>query len=127
MSTDYNKGLADGVSLWAEACKRMPNCDECPIQQIAGLGVRCQDFISQFPAKAANLFKEMTEKDWTYFDEFVQRFPACSLGVEAVSAFCCRKAVFEGYLDCDKEGDACMECWKERYNGDVTEMTSLEE
>lgn len=124
MTKNYESGVVDGVALWAEACGKT-QCSECPINQI-GAGTRCQDYIAKFPAKAVNILKEMKGLPHTYYEEYMSRFPACDLTVEALSLLICRKAVYEGYLDCphgseEKNEEACLACWKEAYKGDAVE------
>lgn len=118
----YQQGQIDAIQLWGTTCGKEANCIECPIGKIRGTGVTCQEFATQFPAKMLSLLKEMNEGEINYYEEYCIRFPECNLPVEVLAACTCRKAVFEGYLDCDKSDDitACEACWKERYISDIT-------
>lgn len=121
MQKSYNRGMIDGIKLWGDVCQVMENCDRCPIALIAGANVTCAQFASKFPEKTCSLMKEMREKDHTYFDEYVTRFPNCNMNVEDLSFCACRKAIFEGFTGCDNEDqDECIRCWKQTYGGDVT-------
>lgn len=121
-SKSYNQGMIDGIKLWGETCGRQGTCENCPIGSIRGTNVTCQDFAKQFPAKMLSILKEMKEGTLTYYEEYCTRFPECNLTVEELAACTCRKAVFEGYLGCEKADDqsACEMCWKETYSSDVT-------
>ena len=69
------------------------------------------------------------EGELTYYEEYCTRFPECNLPVEVLSLALCRKAVFEGYVECPHTDDeqACLNCWKEVYSGDVTEVQEEED
>lgn len=117
----YQQGMVDGLELWGRVCGEQSNCDNCPIGLIRGTNVTCQDFARQFPAKMLSLLSEMDAGETTYFNEFCIRFPECNMDVEAVSKLACRRAVFEGYLDCECTDDSeCLNCWSKRYVGDVS-------
>lgn len=123
----YEQGIIDGVKLWGDVCKSKENCDRCPIQDIAGANVTCAQFASKFPEKTVSLMQEMHNEDYTYFNEYVTRFPNCTLTVDELAQCACRKALFEGYVECDAEdSDACVKCWKETYSGDITEIEQTE-
>lgn len=117
--SSHEQGMVDGIKLWGEVCGSQGNCDECPIGSIKGVNVTCQDFARQFPAKMLSILKEMSDEDYTYYKEYCTRFPECNMPVEVLADCVCRKAVFEGFTACES-GD-CVECWKEKYAGDVTE------
>lgn len=119
MSNSYNQGEVDAIKLWGEVCGSQANCEQCPIGSIRGTNVTCQDFARQFPAKMLSLLKEMNNEDLTYFKEYCMRFPECNMSVEDLSMCACRKVIFEGYTDCS--GGDCVNCWKEKYTGDITE------
>lgn len=119
----YQQGVIDGIGLWGRACGKQGNCDVCPIGSLRGAGVTCQDFAKQFPAKMASILKEMDEGQLTYYEEFCMRFPSCQLDVATLALTSCRKAVFEGKVDCPRmeETGACEECWLQPYVTDVSE------
>lgn len=124
----YQQGQIDGLKLWGEVCGRQGNCDMCPIGQIRGANVTCQDFARQFPAKMLSILTEMRDGMITFYEEYCTRFPECNLDVETLAECACRKAVFEGDLTCqESEHSNCVNCWKAKYTGDVTAEVSAEE
>lgn len=50
------------------------------------------------------------------------------MSLNEVTVCFCRKALFEGYIDCEvtNSEDACRNCWLEPFSGDVT-MARTEE
>lgn len=123
-SKSHQQGMIDGIELWGKTCGRQGTCENCPIGSIRGTNVSCQDFASKFPAKMLSILKEMNEGELSFYEEYCIRFPNCNLDLETLAACTCRKAVFEGYLDCEKASDtaACEACWREKYVADVTEF-----
>lgn len=126
----YNQCMIDGIELWGKVCGKTGSCLECPISNIRGTNVTCQDFAKKFPAKMLSVLKEMNEGEITYFDEYCMRFPDNQMPVDYLAHCMCRKMVFEGYLDCpvldcDEDNpeaeEKCIACWKEQYIGDKTE------
>lgn len=115
-----NRAMAEALALWGRVCGRQGACEECPIGTLRGANVTCQDFARQFPEKMLSILKEMDKGEITFYEEYCIRFPDANLPIEAVSACMCRRAVFEGVLDCDKSDDECRACWEEQYKGDVT-------
>ena len=120
-SKSYEQGVQDGVKLWGEACGKQANCDSCPIGMLKGANITCQEFAQKFSPKMTSMLKEMRDGDYTYFDEYVTRFPETKDNVEDVSGYICRKYVFEGEVDCPYSDDAerCKACWLEQYEGDI--------
>lgn len=114
----YERGLQDGVALWGAVCGSQANCKVCPIGVVRGAGVTCQDFAMHFPQKFISILKDMNQQDYTYFDEYCSRFPESNLNVDDLMQVACRKAIFEGYLEC--KGGNCKDCWLETYTDDVT-------
>lgn len=122
MHMTYEQGIIDGVKLWGTACSGQGNCDSCPVSVLTGANVTCAEFAKKFPEKMAGMFSDMTKEDHTYYNEYCLRFPNCNLPVEVLAECACRKAVFEGNVNCEVEGEsACVDCWNERYYGDVTD------
>lgn len=121
----YNQGQIDALQKWGSACGKQPNCEACMINSVKGDGLTCQEFAAQFPAKFLSLLTEMSNSEYTFFDEYVTRFPNCNLDVDTLAEVACRKAVFEGYTGCD--GGDCVSCWKQSYVGDVTESVDNSE
>lgn len=126
----YNQGMIDGLELYGRVCGKTGNCLDCPIGNIRGANVTCQDFAKQFPAKMLSLLKEMDKGEITYYEEYCMRFPDNQMPIDIFASCMCRKAIFEGYLDCpvaDSEDDdalvteKCLACWNEKYIGDKTE------
>ena len=74
-SKSYEQGVQDGVKLWGEACGKQANCDSCPIGMLKGANITCQEFAQKFSPKMTSMLKEMRDGDYTYFDEYVTRFP----------------------------------------------------
>lgn len=121
-SSSYQKGMVDAIQLWGNACGHQANCVECPVGAMKNLNVTCQDFARQFPEKMLSILKEMDQGQLSYYEEYCTRFPESSLSLKEVSLVTCRKAIFEGYLDCEENNeDACVACWMEAYVGDTTE------
>ena len=118
----YNEGAVDAISMWGRVCGSEGNCVVCPINTLKGAGVSCQEFAAKFPQKMMSILKELDRDDVTYYNEYCMRFPESAMPVEVLAACVCRKAVFEGYLDCEdaNNNQACIDCWRERYTGDVT-------
>lgn len=121
MAETYNQGQVDAIEMWGRVCGSKSDCDDCAIKVLRGEELSCQEFASQFPKKFLSLLSEMYNDRYTYYDEYITRFPACNMSIEDLSKCACRKALFEGYTDCDKTN--CTECWNEEYTGDVTEET----
>lgn len=117
MNDTYSKGLIDGIRLWGEACGRQASCDTCQLGLLRGCDMTCQEFASKFPEKMLSLLKEMNSGVISYYDEYALRFPSSQLTVEELAICTCRRAIFEGYLDCDSGDDtgACVECWLKPY------------
>lgn len=125
MAQSYKQGMIDGIKLWGEVCGKQGNCEDCPIGTIRGANVTCQDFARQFPAKMLSILSEMNEGEITYHQEFCTRFPECNMDIETLADSACRKAIFEGYLEC--EGGDCVACWQQSYVGDVSEADDEDE
>lgn len=118
MGKSYEQGKQDGLELYGRVCASQANCEECMIGQLRGESVTCQEFMKQFPSKMTSMLTEMDSAEFTYFNEYVTRFPNCNLSLEDLADVVCRKAIFEGFVRC-KGGD-CKICWSEKYVGDVT-------
>lgn len=115
-----NEAMAEALKLWGTVCGSKGACETCPVSAFLDTGMTCMDFAKAYPKKFLSILKDH-EGEHTYYNEFCIRFPQCDLSDVECSSLFCRKAMFEGYLDCDKSDDACLECWKEQYAGDVTE------
>ena len=120
MQKSYRAGMADGLKLWGEVCQKEVSCSACPIGQMKGLNVSCQEFASKFPMKMISILEEIKNNGTTYYEEFCARFPEMDLIEEDLAELACRKAVFEGYVDCNKSPEECLAWWKEKYIGDRT-------
>lgn len=119
MSKSYNQGVQDGIALYGKVCSSQSSCSDCMIGQLRGESLTCQDFMKQFPGKMVSLLTEMDSKDYTFYNEYITRFPNCGLTVDDLSDIVCRKAIFEGFVNCEC-GD-CKSCWLQTYTDDVTE------
>ena len=128
----YEDGLADGVKLWGEACSRMGNCGDCPLGDLRGDKTTCAEFCKQFPKKSVSALKSALDADYTYYDEYLTRFPNCDTDVETLANNVCRQFVFGGFANftCDKDvvenPSLCVDCWLHKYEMDV-EPTETEE
>lgn len=119
MSKSYEQGVQDGVALYGKVCSSQSSCADCMIGQLRGESLTCQEFMKQFPGKMISLLTEMDSKDYTFYNEYITRFPNCGLTVDELSDIVCRKAIFEGVVNC--EGGDCKSCWLQTYTDDVTE------
>lgn len=119
MDKSYEQGKQDALELYGKVCGKQSSCSDCMIGQLRGESLTCQEFMAQFPGKMISLLTEMDSEKYTYFDEYVTRFPNCNLPLEALADIVCRKAVFEGFVAC--EGGDCKACWSEAYLSDITE------
>ena len=111
--------MSDILKTYGEVCS-IRDCSTCLIGAERG-DLSCPEFLSKFPDRASVLINQMANQKATYYNEFCKRFPKCNIGVEVLAECICRKAAFEGYLDC-QDGD-CVACWKEEFAGDVTVHT----
>ena len=115
-------GMIEAVQLWGRTCGRQGACDICPVGAIRGANVTCQEFAEKFPEKFLSILQEMDadEGTYSYYSEFCLRFPECQHPIENVAKIACRRAIFEGDVNCPygDEGD-CIACWNAPYEGDV--------
>ena len=118
MEKSYEQGKQDGLALYGRVCSQYSNCDGCMVEQLKGDSISCQEFMARFPQKMVSLLTDMSNKEYTFYNEFVTRFPNCNLSLDDISDTLCRKLVFEGYVAC--EGGDCRKCWSEGYVADIT-------
>lgn len=116
---DKNKYMADGIALFGRVCAKQGNCSECAVNNVRGANITCQDFARQFPQKMLSILREMDGEETTYYSEFCMRFPQSNMPVEELANVACRKALFEGFVDCEDDSD-CVACWNTPYQGDYT-------
>ena len=121
MGKSYRQGMIDAIEMWGTICGNNANCENCLIGAACETGITCQEFARRHPSKMISILEEMKKGETTYYNEYSIRFPNSKLSVEELSDCCCRKAVFEGYTEC--EGGNCVECWNDIYSGDVTELS----
>ena len=119
MSKTYEQGMQDAIELYGRVCSSQGSCPDCLIGQLKGEGVACQEFMRKFPGKMISLLTEMDSDKYTYYNEYITRFPNCTLDLKTLSEVACRKSLFEGYIACDGS-KSCEECWNEVYEGDIT-------
>ena len=116
-------GMIEAIQLWGRTCGRQGACDICPVGAIRGANVTCQEFAEKFPEKFLSILQEMdaAEGTYSYYSEFCLRFPECQHPIENVAKIACRRAIFEGDVNCPygDEGD-CIACWNAPYEGDVS-------
>lgn len=115
-----NEAMAEALKLWGTVCGSKGSCDTCAVVAFLDAGMTCMDFAKAYPKKFLSILKEH-EGDHNYYNEFCIRFPKCDLTEAECATLFCRKAMFQGYLDCEKSDDDCLACWQEKYAGDVTE------
>ena len=125
MGKSYEQGKQDGLELYGRVCSTQSSCSECMIGQLRGESISCQEFMKQFPGKMVSLLTEMDSAEYTYFDEYVTRFPNCNLSLTDLADIVCRKAIFEGFVSCN--GGDCKDCWSMKYTGDITEDLESEQ
>lgn len=122
MSKSYEQGLQDGLAMFGRVCSAQSSCEDCIVATLRGDGMTCQEFMLKFPGKMSSILQEMDHEVYTYFNEFVTRFPHCGRNIEDVANFVCRRAIFEGYAGCS--GEECVACWSQQYVQDETEEDS---
>lgn len=122
MSKTYEQGMQDAIQMWGECCGSKAMCTDCPIGIIKG-DVDCTEFAKQFPKKFVSLLKEWKNNGTiTYAEEFHSRFPQSPLSTEELTEMgYCRRALFEGYLQCERPSTDCASCWNEKYIADSEE------
>ena len=120
-------GEIAAVQLWGRVCGRQGGCDVCPISVIRGANVTCPEFAEKFPEKFLSVLKEIDadEGTYTYYSEFCLRFPQCRHSVENLAKLACRRAIFQGEVECPYAGnmEKCVDCWKKPYEGDIDSLT----
>lgn len=107
--------MSDVLKAYGEVCSNR-DCEGCLIGLDRG-ELSCPEFLAKFPERATALINQMQKQDVTYYNEFRRRFPSCNISSEVLSDCACRRAIFEGYLDC--QGDDCLACWNALYTGDI--------
>lgn len=121
MKKTYEQGAHDVVQAWAEICGA-GNCEECPVYVVTDAGVDCAEFARKFPAKFAALMLESAGGGVSYAQEYALRFPQSGFTSEELASLgICRKMIFSGVVDCDRDASECKGCWEERYEGDSDE------
>lgn len=113
----YEQGMQDAIEMWGNLCGRKASCNECPIGIIKGDQIDCTEFAKQFPKKYVALLQEDKNNGAiTYAEEYHVRFPASPLSTEELTEMgYCRRAIFEGYLKCDRPSTDCIACWNEQF------------
>ncbi len=123
----YEQGMQDAIEMWGDICSRKSVCSECIIGIIKG-DMDCTEFAKQFPKKFVSLLKEASEGSITYAEEFHVRFPASPLSTEElVEMGYCRRALYEGYLKCERPSTDCVACWNENFVKDEDQRAVEEE
>ncbi len=115
--TLYNKGYAKALQDFGNFCSGY--CVECPMLEVKGTELTCQEFMAEFPEKFASLMELTAGEQQTYLSEFRKRFKENTMTIEELSTNLCRKLVFGGNTDC--QGGDCRACWLEQYEDDVPE------
>lgn len=120
---DYNKGYVKALKDFGNFCNGY--CMECPMQDVKGTELTCQEFMAEYPEKFASLMEIASETEQSYLSEYRKRFLSNEMSLEELSSNVCRKLVFEGDTTCT--GGDCRACWQEEYVEDSTEYDDTEE
>lgn len=121
-SPDYRKGIEKGLQQWGTLCSGFGSCEGCPVHTAKGAEISCQEFAMKFPGMMAKILESAVEgKPRTYYAEYCSRFPNNTMPLDLVARSTCRRAVFEGALDCEvtDDVDACIACWNKPCLSDV--------
>ena len=113
----YEDGLVDSLRLYGNVCSSYGSCASCPVSQLLR-GESCTVYARQNPNGFLSALQQASNTEHSYYNEYITRFPDCTLSIDEISKSICRKAVFEGYISC--QGGDCKSCWLEKYGGDVT-------
>ena len=113
----YTDGLRDGIQKFGTFCKNHGDCSSCKISEHLNDDMDCAEFAGHFPQQFLAII-ESSDSNYSYYNEFCKRFSNSGLSIEELADSACRKAIFEGYVDCERED--CVACWNEHYTGDVT-------
>lgn len=111
----YNRGYVNALQDFGNFCTGY--CTECPMLDVKGTELTCQEFMAEFPEKFASLMELTAGEQQTYLSEFRKRFKENAMTIEELSTNLCRKLVFGGNTDC--QGGDCRACWLEQYEDDV--------
>ena len=127
MANEFQSGKVEALRIWGSVCSGIGDCSDCPIGQLTGVNLSCQEFATQFPEKFLSVLEEIYEGGRTYYHEYCTRFPNSNLSLEELATCACRKCIFEGDLSCDSNTlERCVACWSAPYKGDI-EVTDTEE
>lgn len=121
-STEFKKGVERGLQMWGIVCSGQGSCEGCPVQAAKGAEISCQEFAAKFPGMMGKVLEETVEgSPRTYYNEFCSRFPNNVMPLELTARAICRKAIFEGSLECEvtDDVDACIACWSKPCISDV--------
>lgn len=113
--TKYNKGYVNALRDFGKFCDGY--CMECPMQEVKGSELTCQEFMAEYPEKFASLMEIASSSEQSYLSEFRKRFPENEMTLEDLSTNLCRKLVFGGDSSCS--GGDCRACWQEEYEEDA--------
>lgn len=115
MGKTYEDGMIDMATMFGTVCESKSVCEECSVGVMKG-ELSCQEFAKKYPKKFASLIKDQFEHGITYADEFNIRFPKNPITAKDLAELgICRRALFEGYLNCDKPSSFCKDCWESLY------------
>ena len=122
INTGYNQGFQMGLYAYGKVCNAQSSCADCPLSEVIG-HTPCKEYITQHPEKVQAALEDLVDEPTTYLSEFTLRFPSNYMPLEVLAQTTCRKAFFEGTVQCDhaddEDLDACMRCWLEPYEGDI--------
>lgn len=118
----FNDGFQMGLYAYGKICLAQTSCEDCALSEVIG-DVTCKEFMIEHPDKMQGAIEQLLDEPKTYLSEFVLRFPNNYMPLEVLAQTCCRKAIFEGTVQCDCADDTdlseCMKCWLEPYEGDI--------
>lgn len=115
----YTEGMEDAVKIWGTVCEGR-DCHECAVGVVKGDDITCQEFAKKFPKKFVSLLLDQQKQGISYVNEFNIRFPNNPMSAEDLAEMgICRRAIFEGYLDCPKPSSECVQCWNKLFVEDV--------
>lgn len=123
----YTQGMIDMAKIFGTVCDTCVSCDKCNVGIVKGADLSCMEFARQFPKKFVSLLVDQYQEGLSYFDEYILRFPQSTMDVDTlVELGICRKAIFEGYLECELLSSECKRCWLETYEQDVSKCNLQE-
>ena len=66
VENNYTQGAIDAIKTWGAACGSQINCAECPVGELRGEEMSCQEFASLRPQKFLSLIRDLSEGGISY-------------------------------------------------------------